>query len=276
MAVKKGWTDLGNGMVQGPADYYGGVVDINHPIYTNYQEPATSATEQGGGYQAAPGTPTNQDEAAKAASTYSSTPTAAPSANTTNQGSQDLYRNALIEKMNQNPIPDQNDQAIAAQQVPYAAAVERARADEVRRGAESAFAGNQDYGNPEKQVMAERAGQAIGLHASDLVGREIQARRAEIMAALSQFGGVLTGDQQRALQDKLAQLDAQLRREGLGAQTSLGQSDLALREKLGMGGLNLEALRAILQNQQFGQDLGFRIGSENANLNAQALRSLFQ
>lgn len=68
--------------------------------------------------------------------------------------------------------------------------------------------------------------------------------------------------------------DAALRREGLGMQAGLGGRELDLRDRLGSGQLNLGLLSALLNDQQFGQQLGANLGMFGASLNQQALLSL--
>lgn len=276
MALKSGWEDLGNGLVRNTS-VYGGVVDVNNPIYTNAADtgaaPAGQPSATGGAPSAAP---TNQKEAATAASTYSSTPGAAPAEYTANQGGQDVMRNALIAQMSQDQVPTVDDPAIQAQLNPYAAAMERARRDEVRAGAEEAFGGGQDYGSPEKMAASERAGQKTGLFASQLVGKEMSDRRQQISDALSKFGGLLSQDQSAALQREMAKLDAQLKREGMAQTGELGRGDLSLRDRLGTQSNGIDLLRTLFGHQEFGQDLGFRIGANEGDMNYKAMMALLQ
>lgn len=272
-----------------------GWVPQNHQLYgtkgfVGYQDPgaANQTPAPSGPGAGAPGTPpppavpgaatpgspqspTQQAQAA-AAQTNSATPGAAPTENTTNQGGQDVMRNALISQMTSNPIPDVNDPSIQAQLNPFAAAQTRAQRDEVRAGAESAFAGGQSYGNPEKMAAAERAGQATGLRASDLVGQELGARRQQIQQALQQFGSMISDDQRRALEKRGQDIDAQIRQASLTQTGQLGNRELDIRDKIGMGGLNVDLIKTQNQNTQFGQDLGFRVGATQAQLNNQALQ----
>lgn len=128
-----------------------------------------------------------------------------------------------------------------------------------------------------RNLLAERAAangtsnsggfesQLLGL-AQDRAGREGQFAGNAVMqeqdrldrnqnSALGLAGSMLSGQQNLGQQMELANLDAALRREGLGAQTSLGQQDLALRGRLGEAGLNNQLLGLLLQNNQFGQSL---------------------
>jgi hypothetical protein len=59
--------------------------------------------------------------------------------------------------------------------------------------------------------MHEHAAQATGGMQAQLMSNELTARRQEIAQALQQMGGLLTGEQQLALQQELGYLDASLR-----------------------------------------------------------------
>ena len=92
-------------------------------------------------------------------------------------------------------------------------------------------------------------------------GRELQNRRSEIQNALSSMKGMISDDQTRALQKQLADMDAAIKQQSIAQTGALGSADLALRDKLGTGALNLDTMKALLQNQQFGSNLGFDIGN---------------
>lgn len=92
----------------------------------------------------------------------------------------------------------------------------------------------------ERRMSAEKAGQAVGGFQAQLLGRELTARRDEIAQALAQMGGMLSGDQTRALQGELAAIDSQLRRD-------LGFAGIAAQRDLGFAGLDVS---------RRGQDMG--------------------
>lgn len=143
-----------------------------------------------------------------------------------------MRRQALIDQMTQGTGVSVDDPNIKQQLDPYAAAMERARREEVNRGAESAFANGQDFGSPEAMAAAERAGQQVGLKGSELVGQELTAKRAEIQHALDSLGQDASEDQKNQLTMKLAELDAQLKREGYGVETAEGAAERASREAI--------------------------------------------
>jgi hypothetical protein len=263
MAVKAGWEDLGNGLVRN-TKVYGGVVDVNNPMYTNYQEQPTT----GGGIPGAQGGPasTVQQQAGNAA-TYSSTPGAAPSANTSNQGTQDVVRNSYLQQATQGTKVDLNDPNFKQQIDTFNAGSDRARREYQSQAAERLSAqglGNSGAMQNERRLSDEQAATSQGAFQAQLVSRELENRRNEIKDALTNLRGIISGDQAMALQKQLADLDAAIKREGLSQSGTLGAGDLALRDKLGTGALNMDLLRALLQNQQFGTDAGIRIGDLEA------------
>lgn len=88
----------------------------------------------------------------------------------------------------------------------------------------------------EQRLASERTGQRTGAFEADLVGREIAARRQEITQSLESMRGLLTADEQMALQKELAMLDD------------------AARSK----GMNLQQQQMTQQNDQFMRDLALR------------------
>lgn len=150
------------------------------------------------------------------------TPPGAINPNAYKEAQDKLLRDALIAQMSQGTNVSVEDPNIKQQLDPFRAEQERARREAVGRGAEQAFASGQDFGGPEKAMAAERAGQATGLRASELVGKELSAKRDEIQHALDQFGGKMDADQKDKLTRDLADLDAQLKREGYGVTTGEG------------------------------------------------------
>jgi len=212
------------------------------------------------------------------ASTYSQTPGAAPVQNTTNQGTQDVVRNSYLQQATQGTTIDRNDPNFKQQVDPYNAAVERQKQGYLADAAERMSAkGMGDSGamDTERRMANERAGEAQGSFESQLVGRELQNRRAEIQNALASLGSMVNSDQGRALQKQLADLDAQLKQAGLSQSGSLGAQELALKDKLGTGGLNIDLMRLLQQGQQFGDQLGFNVADRTAYWNNQALQNLF-
>lgn len=156
--------------------------------------------------------------------------------------SKELY-DTLLARAKQGTTIDRMDPNIRQQVDPFTAQQERARRDYLADVAERE--GPRTNLRGEERLAAERAGQASGLFESQLIGRELDARRQEIESALQQLGNRLTVDQQQALQRELAQLDDATRRLGIRSQADIAQGQLGLgREQLG------------LARDQFGLDIG--------------------
>lgn len=270
------WTDFGNTLVKNTKT--GQVLSTSMDAWKDILGAAPAPTAPAAPVDPAAPSATSVNQQAQKAQTYSGAPGAAPTQNTTNQGTQDVLRNTYLQRVTQGTqIDAQNDPNIRQQSDAFAAAQERARRDQASDIAER-FAGSGQTGaqNVEQRMLNERASQGRASFEADLVGRELQNRRDEINNALGSLGSMLSDDQTRALQKELAKLDAQLKQAGISSSEALGRSELALKDKLGMGGLNVDLARLLVQNQQFGKDLGFRIGDREATLNQQALLSLLR
>lgn len=206
--------------------------------------------------------------------TTSATPGAAPAPNTTNQGVQDTVRNTYLQQATQNPVPSAQDPVIAAQVDPFRAEVERQKNDYLGQQAEAAGPYATGALRGQERMASEKAGQTVGSFAASAVANELVARRAEIQHALDSLAGTLDADQTRALQQKLADLDAQIKIMGIqtaAASTAAGQD---ITKSLGIGQLNLGLLNALLGNQQFGDQLGFNIADREAYYNNLAGQNL--
>lgn len=195
---------------------------------------------------------------------------------TTTSGLQALIRDQLINMMGQ-PMPTANDPALAGATSAFNAAQNRATARQVNQNAE-AF-GAQGLESSGARLAADRSaieqqGLNEGTFGSQLVLQELEARRDQTQRALQMASAINDQDLSRRLQDQLAQLQATIQREGLAQQGRLGQADIDLRQKLGMGNLNLGALQLAQQGRQFNDSLGFNLASLEAQLNNQALTRL--
>jgi hypothetical protein len=229
-------------------------------------DPVATKVPQAPGYtQTIPqtGDPNGPQDQGTNSQTYSQTPGAAPTNNTTNQGTQDVLRNTYLQRATQ-PIGVDRKAANFRQQVdPYAAAQERSKRDYLSQKAEqlsSQGMANSGALQNEQRYASERAGQATGLFESQLVIRELDQQRTDKREALAALSGILSADQTRQLQRDLADLDAALKRETLTQTGSLGSRELDIKNTLGTGALNVDLIRALLQNQQFLTDAGIRIG----------------
>lgn len=160
----------------------------------------------------------------------------------------------LLGRAGQSLAVDRNDPVIRAQADAYSANQQRAQRDYLADLAEKSG----PYANlqGEARLSAERLGQQTGAFEAQLMGRELDTRRTEITDALTQLRGMLTTDQQLALQRELALIDDATKRLGLNYQNSQFGAQLAQNES------------------QFGRNLGFQYESLDNALLRQLLGSL--
>jgi hypothetical protein len=266
--------------------------------------PAPWQTPELGAPPAPAGTPIEQQ--AQNSQTYSQTPGSAPTDATTNQGTQDVLRNTYLERATQPRTVGRDDPAVQAQVNAFAGQQERGRRQYLSEAAERASArGLGDSGalDAERRFAAERAGEATGSFEAQLVGQEIKARRAEIDDALQNLKGMLSADQAAALQKEAMQLDAQMKELGIttGAKTAADQmrvqkeiaeidaalkrlgietgagtagEEIGLKRELGLGGLNIDLMRLLMQDRQFADTMGFNVADRTAFYNNQALQNM--
>jgi hypothetical protein len=164
-----------------------------------------------------------------------STPTQQWNAQPAAQGQSDELYKLLMQRATQGTAVNRNDPNIRQQVDPVVAQQERAGRNYLDDVAERS--GPLANMQGERRLVAERQGQAAGAFESEVIGREIAAKRDEIQQALSLYGSMLSDDKRIALQQQLSQLDAALRREGYGLQREgMAQGndqfmrELALRE----------------------------------------------
>jgi flagellar biosynthesis chaperone FliJ len=65
----------------------------------------------------------------------------------------------------------------------------------------------------EQRASFETLGQNVGTFESQLIGSELQRRRDEVAQALQTMAGFISDEQQRALQQQLAALDAAIQQQ---------------------------------------------------------------
>ena len=144
-------------------------------------------------------------------------------------------------------LPGFNDPAIKAQLDSYNAQQERQLRQGQGRLAERAYAQGLPAGFYDAQLAGStrEAAESAGEYGAQLVGAQIEQQRDEILSLLQLGAGLMTGQEEMELRALLAQLNAELAREGL-AQSSM----------------------------QFYDDLRFRSGSHEADLNQRYLEFL--
>lgn len=256
-------TDLSNGpdpfAAQGGGQFVQGVgwVDKNNPAYTG---PAGGTNAANSGTASPNGDPnqTPSTVPGQPAATTSSTPGAAPTGPTTNQGTQDTVRNTYLAQASQPEVVTPNDPNVKAQTDAYRAEATRGVNNYLDQQAESAGPYATGALRGQARMANEQAGQATGAFETQLMANELAARRQEIQNALSGLGGLVTSDQQQALQKELADIDAQTKVLGINTAASTAANQLGVQQELGVGGLNLGLIQALLGNQQFGNNLALQ------------------
>jgi hypothetical protein len=189
---------------------------------------------------------------------------------------EDQMLDTLMQRMTQGTQIDRNDPNIQQQVDPYAAQQERARRNAVSDYAERAGATASGAQRGQERMMAERAGQNVGMFEAELVGKELQNRRDEIRHALDSMGALVSEDQRRQLQAELANLDSQLKTMGISSAEKMGAWELGLKDRLGTAGLNLDLMRMLLQNQQWGDEFGLNVGDREAYWNNIAFQNMLR
>ena len=173
------------------------------------------------------------------------------------------FQQALLNRLNPGPVSAASPEiagAITANKNVEQRGMEKTRALLAERAAAQGF----DQNAMNSQLLGAQ-GESTGRQATFAGNATMglaQQRAQEITAALALGGNMLSDIDRQNLAKELAQLQAQVQREGTAAQVGLGQGDLALRQLLGTGQLNLGLLNALLGNQQFG------IGQNNSMLNS--------
>ena len=155
----------------------------------------------------------------------------------------DALYSQLSQKANQSLQIDRNDPIIRAQADAYSANQERSKRNYLSDVAERS--GPLANIRGEQRMAAERVGQATGSFEAELLGRELTARRDEIMQALQMSGSLLNADQQRQLQSELAMLDQAIKEQNV----ALGFRGQDLDYSLGREGLGVQR-----RGQDFGMD----------------------
>lgn len=276
-----GWEDAGNGMAKNPAT--GQMLPTNHP---EFQKLLTQAPAAPG----APGAPTATDPGGT--SLPPPQPPSNPPPPPPGGASEDLYLKALSERMGQSAVPGADDAAVKAQLDPIRAENQRALEGEIRNGAEAGFEGGSTYGANERLAAAGRMGEKNASAAGQIIGHEVDARRAEIQDALTKYGAQMNDEQRQQLQRELAQLEAetqrrgqdinkgltegsqQIQREGLTQTGQLGNRELDIRDRGLTQSGNLDLIRSLISARQGDNSLAAQLGLGEAGLNAQALSAL--
>lgn len=193
------------------------------------------------------------------------------------------YKTALMGMLG-TPAASLSDPALKAQSDAYAVGQARS-AERAREAAAERLAGQglASSGAMDGEIagILERQGENEAGFNAQLVGDELRTQRDRLLQAAALAGNTLDAEQARALEERLALLDAQLKREGLAqekelagkdldlrrfgieSQNDLGGRDLSLRDKLGSAGINANLFGMLQQNDQFGKSLSADMGKYN-------------
>ena len=130
-------------------------------------------------------------------------------------------------RANQALTTDKNAPHIRQQVDAYSAGQNRAKRDYLSDLAERSGPVVNMLG--EERLASERLGQQISGFEAELIGRDLEAKRNEIAQALAGMAGLLSGDQQAALQMQLAQIDSALKNTSMHMGQDQFIRDLGLR-----------------------------------------------
>lgn len=172
----------------------------------------------------------------------------------------DAVRQRLIALLNSDPsAANINDPALKGQADAFALGQQRSQERERailadRRGGQGL--GQSGAMDTDVNKLEQQRGEAESMYNAQLVGQELQSRRAMLMGALEQGTGLLSAEEQRAAQIEIANIDAATRRLGIETQ---GQ--------LGVGQLNLGLLDLLQRGQIAGNQLGFDMSRFQWNAN---------
>jgi hypothetical protein len=171
--------------------------------------------------------------ASKAKKTGAPMAPAAPASPSANAYAEDPRGKALYEELlkrsQQGLAIDRNDPIIRGQADAYSANQERSRRNYLGDLAEKSGPNANLRG--EQRLTAERAGQASGAFESELMGRELTARRDEIAQALNSRQNYLSDQQRNSLTMELAKMDDAVRRLGISTQDKQFNQDLGYRNR---------------------------------------------
>lgn len=181
----------------------------------------------------------------------------------------DAFKQALMKGLS-STAPTLDSPELKGQSDAYHLATQRAGEQAREAMAERRAAGGGDFAtqsggfDQDLAGLYQHEGEANAQNDAGLVGQAASAQRDQLLKYAALAGNSLDADSARQLQEKLANLDAQVRREGVQSQAALGQGDLALRDKLGSGQLDLGLLTQLMGNDQFKQQLGANMGEFSA------------
>lgn len=219
-----------------------------------------------GGQPGTPGTP----------GTPGGTPTTGPAATTNTVGGQ--FQKKLMELMGQSGDVSETDPSVAGAlhqtDIAQQRSFERRRAMSAERAAAQGTLNGGGFDASLDNLEASRGDQTAAQKAG-IMGGAAAAKQQQLMQALTLGGQYLSDQQKNEITKQLGELDAQVKREGIQSQTSLGQQDIGLRSRLGDIQGNLGYLGLLSNDRQFGQGLAATNARFTAGLNQDALMKAF-
>ena len=130
----------------------------------------------------------------------------------------DAYNQAMLAQLTKSRNPSLSDPGLKAQSDAYSVGQQRAR-DQARASIAERFAANgiADSGAMDQGIagLFQQQGENQGTFNANLVGNELQNQRTELLNYMQMAGSRLTAQEAQALQAKLADIDAQLRQQGI-------------------------------------------------------------
>lgn len=196
-------------------------------------------------------------------------PTAAtptPSAQTSNTVQQQLQQMLTTGQTAALNPTELNNPAMEAQRANFNRVNDRTRGRERLAASERAAArnglGSGGYDANLAGIEQAAGDRAVGFE-SQLMAGELQGQRDRVMQAMQMATASGDASQARDLQERLATIDNQLRREGMTAQNRLGQ-----------GQLNLGLLQALMGDRRAGDALGFNYAALGQQANQGLLNSI--
>lgn len=193
-------------------------------------------------------------------------------------------RNTVMGIINKNTgTVDENTPYIQDTMRSYKGETDRALRMQRAQGAEQAAGGGRTSGSLDAATKQgyQRVGQGAGALKAQLLGKELQSQRDQLMQALNIGSGVLSSGENTSLQERMGGIDALLKSYGAQQQGALDWSKLGLDRELGMGqiGVGMAGVGATnrstdLRNQQFYDELSYNMGKDTNSLESILARYL--
>lgn len=167
---------------------------------------------------------------------------------------------------------DPNDPIMAQQNRAYSTTQDRALAE----GREAMAARGASQGLPTGAMDAslqssyENAASDKSAYSGNLMADRLKQKQQQLQNALTTGAGILSAEEARDLQSRIATLDARIKATQIDQNERQGNRDLDIRQ----GGLDLDNRRLTEQSNQFYDTFGANIGDRESALNAEIMRML--